>query len=115
MQRKKAKARAAKKGIQVRMDAELSARAERVFAAVGIDTPTAIRMFFTKVAMTGGIPFPVQDDSYLHYTPEAIKEIKEAYEESFDEKNLQGPYSSAKEMFDDMHHRKKKPASRRNE
>ena len=92
-----------KKGIQVRMDADLSSRAERVFATVGIDTPTAIRMFFSKVVITGGIPFSVKDDFFAAYTPEELCEIREAYDESFDTKNLRGPFSSAKEMFRDIH------------
>ena len=95
-----------KKGIQVRIDADLSARAERVFEAIGIDTPTAIRIFFKKVAVTGGIPFPVQDDSYFHYSPEELKEIDAAYKESLDPKNLYGPYDSAEEMFADIHRRR---------
>lgn len=48
---------ARKKSIQVRLDEKLKERAERVFATVGIDTPTAIRGFFTKVVEFGGIPF----------------------------------------------------------
>ena len=92
-----------KKGIQVRMDADLSARAGRIFEAVGIDTPTAIRMFFVKVVVTGGIPFPVQSDPYTMYTPEEIEEIEAAYKASFDPRNLRGPFSTAKEMFDDIH------------
>ena len=94
-----------KKGIQVRIDAELSARAERIFQTVGIDTPTAIRMFFAKVVVTGGIPFSVQNDTYTMYTPEEIEEIEAAYKASFNPRNLRGPFSTAKEMFDDIRKR----------
>lgn len=100
------KTRAPKKGIQVRIDADLSARAERVFRAVGIDTPTAIRMFFVKVAVTGGIPFPVRDDTYDVYSPKELEEIDAAYRESFDERNLRGPFVSVDEMFDDIEQQK---------
>lgn len=100
------KTRTPKKGIQVRIDADLSARAERVFRAVGIDTPTAIRMFFVKVAVTGGIPFPVRDDTYDVYSPKELKEIDAAYRESFDERNLRGPFDSVEEMFDDIERQK---------
>ena len=99
------KRRRAKKGIQVRMDADLSARAERIFASIGVDTPTAIRMFFMKVVVTGGIPFSVQNDTYMSYTPEEMKEIKEAYEESLDPRNLHGPFSSVKDMLKNLHRR----------
>ncbi len=96
------KEKKAKKGIQVRIDADLSARAERVFRAIGIDTPTAIRIFFSKVAVTGGIPFDMRDDSYYVYTPEQLKEIDEAYQESLDPKNVRGPFDTVEEMITDM-------------
>ncbi|MBI4129343.1 type II toxin-antitoxin system RelB/DinJ family antitoxin [Candidatus Peregrinibacteria bacterium] len=96
------KPRSPKKGIQVRIDANMSERAERVFRAIGLDTPTAIRMFFAKVAVTGGIPFPVQDDSYTTYTPQQMREIEKAYKESFEQRNVRGPFVSAKAMLEDM-------------
>lgn len=101
------KTRTPKKGIQVRIDADLSARAERVFRAVGIDTPTAIRMFFTKVAVTGGIPFPVRDDSYAVYTQKDLAEIDAAYEESLHTCNLHGPFNTIEEVFGDIARRKR--------
>lgn len=100
------KRRPPKKGIQVRIDADVSARAERVFQAVGIDIPTAIRMFFAKVAVTGGIPFSVRDDSYTVYSPEDLAEIDAAYGESFHKRNLRGPFHSVEGMFEDIVRRK---------
>ena len=84
----------ARKSIQVRIDEKLKTAVEHIFKQCGIDTPTAVRMFFTKVAITGGIPFNVRNDSYYHYSPKEMKEIEEAYEESLDEKNLSPPFDS---------------------
>lgn len=47
----------AKKSIQIRLDEKLKKRVEQIFEAVGIDTPTAVRSFFTSVVEFGGIPF----------------------------------------------------------
>lgn len=47
----------AQKNIQVRLDEKLKREVEEIFAKIGIDTPTAIRMFFLKVVEVGGIPF----------------------------------------------------------
>lgn len=50
----------AQKNLQVRLDAKLKQKAEKVFQKIGIDTPTAIRIFFAKVVEFGGIPFILQ-------------------------------------------------------
>lgn len=83
----------AKKPIQVRIDEKLKKQVEEIFEHIGIDTPTAIRMFFAKVALTGGIPFRLHEDlpDSAFFTDE---EIEEAYRESLDAKNLVGPFKS---------------------
>jgi DNA-damage-inducible protein J len=88
----------AKKPVQSRIDEELKKRAEKVFDAVGIDASTAIRMFYVRVAATGEIPFPLRDEQ-LPWTEEGIQE---AYEESFDEKNLSKPYENTEDMIHDL-------------
>lgn len=101
------RARPRKKGIQVRIDADMSERAERIFKAIGIDTPTAIRMFFAKVAVTGGIPFPVRDDASEAYSPNDLAEIDAAYVESFHKRNIHGPFATVEGMFCDIARRKR--------
>ncbi len=46
--------------IHARIDQSLKNEAESVFHALGINTSDAIRMFFTQVALTKGIPFDVK-------------------------------------------------------
>lgn len=46
--------------IQVRIDSELKAEAADVFDRIGIDIPTAIRMFFKAAVREQGLPFSAQ-------------------------------------------------------
>ena len=47
------------KTIQVRVDDGIKESADALFASLGLDTSTAIRMFLVAAMETGGIPFPV--------------------------------------------------------
>ena len=87
--------------LQVRMDRSLKEEAEEVFAEMGLDTTTAVRIFFTKVARTRSIPFRLNAER--EFTPEQEARILEAWEESKDPANLSGPYTDVAEMFRDIH------------
>lgn len=43
--------------VQARMDKELRDEVAEIYDALGMDIPTAIRMFFTRTKMVRGIPF----------------------------------------------------------
>jgi len=43
--------------IQVRVDKTLKEQTASIYDAIGIDLPTAIRMFFKRSVMVGGLPF----------------------------------------------------------
>ena len=47
------------KTIQVRVDDNLKESADSLFASLGLDTSTAVRMFLVAAMETGGIPFAV--------------------------------------------------------
>jgi DNA-damage-inducible protein J len=47
------------KTIQVRVDDQLKDSADTLFASLGLDTSTAIRMFLVASMESGGIPFAV--------------------------------------------------------
>ena len=83
--------------LQVRMDRSLKEEAEEIFAEMGLDTTTAVRIFFTKVAKTRSIPFRLSAEP--EFTPVQEARILEAWEESKDPANLSGPFSSAEELF----------------
>jgi DNA-damage-inducible protein J len=67
--------------VQARIEPALKEKAEKYFHAFGMDTATAIRIFFAKVAETGMIPFTIGLD------PEDVYDAKiaeEAYQEYVD-------------------------------
>jgi len=43
--------------VQASIDAELKESVAAIYEALGIDLPTAIRMFFKRTLLVGGIPF----------------------------------------------------------
>jgi DNA-damage-inducible protein J len=83
--------------LQVRMERGLKEQAEEVFAEMGLDTTTAVRIFFTKVAKTRSIPFRLQAEP--EFTREEESRILEAWAESKDRANLSGPFDSTQELF----------------
>lgn len=61
--------------IQIRVDDALKAQADALFAGLGMDTSTAIRVFLKQSLRRGGIPFPVTvADSYSSYVERALDE-----------------------------------------
>ncbi len=53
--------------IQVRVEEELKREVDQLFDSLGIDTPTAIRIFLKQSIMKQGVPFPLvlsADDFY---------------------------------------------------
>ncbi|GHV35752.1 hypothetical protein FACS1894178_6000 [Bacteroidia bacterium] len=57
--------------IQAKIDPEIKQKAERCLSAFGIDSATAIRIYFAKIAETGKIPFVVgfeDDDFWQEYS-----------------------------------------------
>ncbi len=92
----------AKSSVQVRLDEDLKKDAERIFENLGVDSPTAIRMFFKKVVATRSIPFSLEESPYT-FTKEEETEILQAAEESHDPENLDGPFHSAKEAIEFLH------------
>ena len=50
--------------IQVRVDQALKAEAEQLFADIGLDMPTAIRLFLKQSVINNGIPFALGRDPF---------------------------------------------------
>ena len=51
------------KTIQVRVDEQLKNSVDALFASLGLDTSTAIRMFLVAAMEAGGIPFAIRQGS----------------------------------------------------
>jgi addiction module RelB/DinJ family antitoxin len=49
--------------VQARIEPSIKEKAEKCFDVLGIDTPTAIRMFFVKVAETGKVPILTDEEA----------------------------------------------------
>jgi addiction module RelB/DinJ family antitoxin len=93
---------ATKSSIQVRLDSKLKADAEAVLENIGLDTPTAIRIFYRKIVSTRSIPFSLEETPY-RFTPEEEDEILAAEKESNDQENLVGPFDSSHELIEHLH------------
>ena len=50
--------------IQVRVDPALKAEAEQLFSDIGLDMPTAIRLFLKQSVINNGIPFALERDPF---------------------------------------------------
>jgi DNA-damage-inducible protein J len=81
--------------IQVRVDDKTKAAVDNLFGSLGLDTSTAVRMFFSAALDYDGIPFAVK-----HRKPNT--ELLEAMEDTRLRRNLKGPFASAEEAVCSM-------------
>ncbi len=83
------------KNVQLRLDEGLKKKAERVLEDLGLDMPTALRLFLKKLVKTKAIPFRISvEDREDYFTPSQVKEILAAREEARDPKNWIGPFDT---------------------
>lgn len=87
--------------LQIRIDRQIKEAADEVFAEIGLDAATAVRLFFTKVAKTRSIPFALK--ATPEFTPAQEASILAAWEESKDPANLVGPFSNAEDFVQHLH------------
>ncbi len=63
--------------IQTRVDAELKTKADALFAAIGLDTTAAIRLFLTQAVIQRKIPFEaVAPEEFNEETVAAMEEAR---------------------------------------
>jgi len=62
--------------INMRVDGSLKSDVERILNALGISTTEAINMFFKRIRLSKGIPFPLQmsDEEFRSYLAECPNE-----------------------------------------
>ena len=85
--------------MQIRIDPKLKKAADKVFEDIGLDAPTAVRMFFRRVVKTRSIPFQLGDGLTENgFTPEFEQEILEA-----EKSESIGPFPNAKEAIKALH------------
>ncbi|MEG0765269.1 MAG: type II toxin-antitoxin system RelB/DinJ family antitoxin [Pseudoflavonifractor sp.] len=68
--------------IQVRVDGDLKQQADFLFQGLGLDTPTAIRMFLTQAVSRRSLPFRViePDGFYSKTNMEHLKASIDAFD-----------------------------------
>ena len=50
--------------VQVKVDVETKTDVTMLYESLGLDLPTAIRIFFKKSIAVGGLPFELRNDSF---------------------------------------------------
>lgn len=94
------------KNIQLRLDEGLKKKAERVLEDLGLDMPTALRLFLKKIVKTRAIPFRISlDDDEENFTATQVNEILAAREESRNSKNVVGPFDKAEDLISSLRKR----------
>ena len=81
--------------LQVRLNDELKAQADMLFASLGFDTSTAVRIFLTAAVENRGLPFEVRHKVLP-------KNMEQAIYDSRNRVNLHGPYDTAEEAVSAM-------------
>ncbi len=66
--------------VQIRIDEELKVEAAALYDALGIDLPTAIRMFLKRSVMVGGIPFSMTLPASEYKATRAFRAMQELSE-----------------------------------
>ncbi|MCR5764167.1 MAG: type II toxin-antitoxin system RelB/DinJ family antitoxin [Treponema sp.] len=49
--------------VQIKIDAETKEDVTSIYESLGLDLPTAVRIFFKKSIAVGGLPFELRDDA----------------------------------------------------
>lgn len=81
--------------LQIRVDDALKREADALFASLGLDTTTAVRIFLNAAVDNAGIPFPIQRRTIP-------ASLREAINDSRYRRNLSGPFDTAEEAVSSM-------------
>lgn len=88
------------KAIQIRVDQKLKQEAELIFEDMGMDMPSAIRLFLRKVVVSKSIPFELKSTRTDNgFTEEFEEQVLKASAD----KDQTGPFKSAKEAIAELH------------
>ena len=87
------------KTLQVRLDDQMKTDVDALFDSLGLDTSTAVRMFFKAALAMDGFPFAIQhqreSDDFNRLRPEYQQAIMDAQTGQ----NLIGPFKTSEEAF----------------
>ncbi len=85
----------ATKTLNIRIDNDLKAQSEAIFAELGLPTSTAITMFLKSVVRYGGIPFDMRLSPASRETMQAIDDVNH-------HRGLSRKFSSVDELMEDL-------------
>ena len=63
--------------MNIRMDKDVKEQAQRVFAQLGMDMTTAVKVFLRQVIRSNGFPFELRLDTPNEETMAALREVQE--------------------------------------
>lgn len=73
--------------LQIRVEDSLKTKADNLFSSLGLDTPTAVRIFLNAAIEYNGIPFSVGHISNMSSLAQAISDSR-------NRQNLHGPFEN---------------------
>ena len=84
--------------INIRVDADIKAQAQKLFSDLGMDLTTAVNVFLRQSIEQGGIPFVIAQRRYNPETELAMQEARDIISGKIGAKR----YTSAKELFEEL-------------
>lgn len=70
--------------VQARVDKELKQEVSEIYEALGMDLPTAIRMFFVRSKMVRGLPFETTLPATVVTRVEALNALDDMFHQASD-------------------------------
>ena len=84
--------------MNIRMDPDVKAKAQQLFASLGMDMTTAVNIFLRQAIRYNGFPFEIRADIPNSETLEALKEV----EHMKADKNVGKTYTDIDEMMKEL-------------
>jgi DNA-damage-inducible protein J len=84
--------------LNIRIDPEIKAGAEQLFASFGITISDAVNIFLHQSLMMGGLPFEMKQPRFNSETEAAMQEARDIASGKIPSKS----YTSAKELFKEL-------------
>lgn len=84
--------------INIRIEPEIKASAEKLFSSFGMTVTEAINIFLHKSIMEGGLPFDVKQPRYNEETEKAIQEARAIIDGKLKVKS----YTSVHKLFEEL-------------
>ena len=80
----------------ISIDSDIKAKAQTLFAELGMDLSTAINVFLRQAIRENAIPFAVTKDTPNELTKQAIEDVRQG-------KNLSREFHTVAELMEDLY------------